>query len=78
MKVKTLVEMLQRDFDPEDSVIAAVWEKETFKPLLNDESDWPKVAQSCMDEVNWNLIHDEIMDHVQDYSYQLTQEKQQD
>ena len=53
MKVKDLIEMLQRDYTPEDSLIVATWEKDSFAPLLKEDDDWAEIAQSCMDEVDW-------------------------
>ena len=40
MKVKDLIEMLQKEYSPEDSLIVATWEKDTFAPLLDEDDDW--------------------------------------
>ena len=65
MKVKELIEMLQRDYSPEDSLIVATWEKKSFDPLLKEDDDWAEIAQSCMDEVDWGWITQDIIDHIE-------------
>ena len=69
MKVKELIEMLQRDYSPEDSLVVATWEKDSFAPLLNEDDDWAEIAQSCMDEVDWGWITQDIIDHIQSFHY---------
>ena len=69
MKVKDLIEMLQRDYSPEDSLIVATWEKKSFDPLLKEDDDWAEIAQSCMDEVDWSGPTEDIIDHIQSFHY---------
>ena len=65
MKVKDLIEMLQNEYSPEDSLIVATWEKDTFAPLLDEDDDWAEIAQSCMDEVDWSGPTQDIIEHIE-------------
>ena len=69
MKVKDLIEMLQREYSPEDSLIVATWEKKSFDPLLKEDDDWAEIAQSCMDEVDWGWVTQDIIDHIESFQY---------
>jgi hypothetical protein len=74
MKVKHLIEMLQKDYSPEDSLIVATWEKDSFTPLLGEDDDWGDIAQSCMDEVDWAGPTEDIIDHIQSFQRQTVDE----
>ena len=67
MKVKDLIKMLQEDYKPEDSLIVATWEQDSFAPLLKEDDDWASIAQSCMDEVDWSGPTEDIIDHIQSW-----------
>ena len=66
MKVKHIIETLKQ-YDPEDSLIVATWDKEQFAPLLEEDDDWKAIAQSCMDEVDWGYISQDIIEHIQSF-----------
>ena len=66
MKVKHIIETLKQ-YDPEDSLIVATWDKEQFAPLLEKDDDWADIAQSCVDEVDWGDISQDIIDHIQSF-----------
>jgi hypothetical protein len=72
MKVKHIIEMLQKEYSPEDSLIVATWDKEQFAPLLKKDDDWADIAQSCVDEVDWGDVSQDIIDHIQ--SFQASEE----
>ena len=65
MKVKDLIEMLQKEYSPEDSLIVATWEKDTFAPLLDEDDNWAEIAQSCMDEGDWRGPTQDIIEHIE-------------
>tara|TARA_B000000565_G_C23776997_1_gene374409 strand:- start:2239 stop:2490 length:252 start_codon:yes stop_codon:yes gene_type:complete len=65
MKVKDIIETLKKNYNPEDSLIVATWDKEQFAPLLEEDDDWADIAQSCMDEVDWSDISQDIIEHIQ-------------
>ena len=65
MKVKHLIEILQKEYSPEDSLIVATWEKDSFAPLLNEDDDWADIAQSCMDEVDWSGSTQDIIEYIE-------------
>jgi hypothetical protein len=65
MKVKHLIEMLQKEYSPEDSLIVATWEKKSFDSLLEEDDDWADIAQSCMDEVDWTGPTEDIIEHIE-------------
>ena len=67
MKVKDLIKMLQENYKPEDSLIVATWEQDSFTPLLEEDDDWAAIAQSCMDEVDWAGPTEDIIDHIQSW-----------
>lgn len=67
MKVKDLIELLQKEYKPDDSLVVATWDKEQFAPLLNPDDDWADIAQSCMDECDWGGITEDMIDHIQSY-----------
>tara|TARA_Y100000310_G_C20669541_1_gene809467 strand:+ start:304 stop:549 length:246 start_codon:yes stop_codon:yes gene_type:complete len=64
MKVKDIIETLQKNYDPEDSLIVATWDKEFAAPLLAEDDDWADVAQSCTDEVDWGDATQDIIEHI--------------
>ena len=66
MKVKHIIETLKQ-YDPEDSLIVATWDKEQFAPLLEKDDDWADIAQSCMDEVDWSDVSQDIIEHIQSF-----------
>ena len=61
MKVKEIIEHLKNNYDEDDSVVIAWWDRDSFDPdLVNDPSlDWES-ACSFMDDIDWSGIHDEI------------------
>ena len=65
MKVKEINKMLQDNYNPEDSLVVATWDKEQFAPLLEEDDDWESIAQSCMDEVDWSDVSQDIIEHIQ-------------
>ena len=65
MKVKDIIETLKKSYNPEDSLIVATWDKKQFAPLLEEDDDWADNAQSCMDEVDWSDISQDIIEHIQ-------------
>lgn len=46
MKVKDLIEQLQRDYKPEDSLLVAYWDKDYVQTALDDrlEGEYPEEA----------------------------------
>lgn len=69
MKVKDIIETLKKSYNPEDSLVVATWDKEQFAPLLEENDDWAEIAQSCMDEVDWGWVTQDIIDHIQSFQY---------
>jgi hypothetical protein len=66
MKIKEIIEHLKTNYDENDSVVIAWWDRESFDPdLVNNPSlNW-ELACYRMDDINWHDTHDKITDVLQ-------------
>lgn len=58
MKVKDIIQLLQKNHKPDEDLIVAYWEREAFPDV--PKKDWPDFAESAMDEVDWSHAHESI------------------
>ncbi len=69
MKVKHLIEKLKKNYNPEDSLIVFTRDREDFAPLLDKDDDWATISQSCMDEMDWADMTQDIIDYIEDFQW---------
>jgi len=63
MKVKEIIEQLKNNYDEDDSLVIAWWDKESFDPdLVNNPSlNWEEVCYR-MNDIDWSLTYEKIAD----------------
>jgi hypothetical protein len=63
MKVKEIIEQLKNNYDEDDSVVIAWWDKESFDPdLVNNPSlNWESACYR-MDDIDWHSTYEKIAD----------------
>jgi hypothetical protein len=64
MKVRTLVDYLVNNYDLDDSIVVAWWEKEQFNAVPPDE--WEE-ATEYMEEIDWSHTYDALSNALNDY-----------
>jgi len=61
MRVADIIESLKR-YDPEDSVVVAWWDRESFDPDLVSElslDEWGSICES-LDDKDWSFTSDQL------------------
>ena len=67
MKVREIIETLQAMYDPDDAVVIAWWDQNSFSEAHDmDEGEWAK-ATEYMDEVDWGVAHDTLSYALDEY-----------
>jgi len=67
MKIQELIDTLQRNYDPDDAVVIAWWDQDSFNEAGDmDEGEWAK-ATEYMDEMDWSRTHDALTDVLRYY-----------
>ena len=71
MKVREIIELLNKMYDFDDSIVVAWWDQDSFSEASDmDEDEWAK-ATEFMDEMDWSRTHDALTDllryYVSDY-----------
>jgi len=62
MKVSEIIELLSKMYDPNDSVVIAWWDQDSFSEASDmDEDEWTK-ATEYMDEMDWSRTKDGLTD----------------
>lgn len=72
MKVKDLIEQLQRDYKPEDRLLVAYWDKDYVQTALDDrlegeypEEAWIDAIHQAEDKEFWQMCgSEEIVDQA--------------
>jgi hypothetical protein len=62
MQVKDLIQNLKKYHDPEDHVIVAYWEKDSFD--LEEGESWPHIAAIVDSKMDWSNTHDDIAEFI--------------
>ena len=67
MKVREIIETLQAMYDPDDAVVIAWWDRDSFRDAHDmDEDEWAK-ATVYMDEMDWSYTHDALEYTLNEY-----------
>ena len=71
MKVSEIIELLNKMYAPDDSVVFAWWDQDSFSDAGDmDKDEWAN-ATEFMDEMDWSRTHDALTDllryYVSDY-----------
>ena len=62
MKVREIIELMSSMYDPDDSVVIAWWDQDSFSEASDmDKDEWAK-ATEFMDEMDWSRTHDGLTD----------------
>ena len=67
MKVRELIDALQRDYDPEDALVVAFWDREYFDTSDLTPEQWVDVADYLGSEMDWSRTHERLSDLLADY-----------
>ena len=67
MKVRELIDALQRDYDPEDALVVAFWDREYFDTSDLTPEQWVDVADYLDSEMDWSSTHDALGDLLNKY-----------
>jgi hypothetical protein len=62
MKVNEIIEYLKRDYNPEDDLIVAYWDRHSFGM---SEEEFGKVAEEVEHSVDWSRAHEDISYHIE-------------
>ena len=63
MKVKEAIKLLQKFKNPDDEIIFAYWEKDSFDDGVTDEL-WSDVC-AADDKIDWGDAHEKIECHIE-------------
>ena len=58
MKVKDIIKLLKQSHKPDEDLIVAYWQHDSFPDVPKE--DWPDFSESAMDEVDWSGSHENI------------------
>ncbi len=63
MKVKNLIKLLNNCYDPEDSVIVGLWDRDLFKQV-DFEADWHDLAETACTDADWSKQTEELQNYA--------------
>jgi hypothetical protein len=67
MKVRELIDALQRNYAPDEAIVVAWWDKEHFDAAENlSTEEWAQAAE-YMDEMDWSYTHDALEYTLNEY-----------
>jgi hypothetical protein len=67
MKVSEIIELLNKNYDPDDAVVVAWWDQASFSAAHDmDKDEWADVAED-LDGIDWSYTHDILTDALTDY-----------
>jgi len=67
MKVGDLIDYLKRNYSPDDAIVVAWWDQDSFSDAHDmDEDEWAK-ATVYMDEMDWSYTHDALEYTLNEY-----------
>lgn len=68
MRVKDVIESLQKHYKPDEKIIFAYWDKDFFQDIINDEETYTLTKEDieniCEYEYNFESINDQIQDVI--------------
>jgi len=68
MKIRDLIKFLQSIYDPNDSIIVAWWDQDSFSEASDmDKDEWAKAAEYITDGKDWSGTHDDLAEVVRYY-----------
>lgn len=62
MKVSQIIKTLQENYDPDDVVVVAWWDKGLFSQANDMGADDWEAAAYDMENMSWSNTHDELSD----------------
>lgn len=70
MKIQDLIDHLQRNYKPDESIVVAWWDQDHFDAAeqLSPE-DWAKAAD-YMENMRWSYTHDALCDVLDEFNNQ--------
>jgi uncharacterized protein YozE (UPF0346 family) len=65
MKVKHVIEILEKEYDPEASIVVNTWDQHDFDLKTNE--DWHDISQALMDETDWSWVKQDMDESVENW-----------
>jgi hypothetical protein len=66
MKVKDAIAALEKEYDPEDSIVINTWDKQDFE--ISESDDWEDVSQTLMDETDWSWVKQDMDEQLRSWN----------
>jgi hypothetical protein len=66
MKVKHAIEILKKEYDPEDSIVINTWDKQDFE--VSESDNWEDVSQALMDETDWSWVKQDMDEQLRSWN----------
>lgn len=67
MKVRELIDALQRNYDPEDALVVAFWERKYFDTSDLTPEQWVDAADYLDGEMDWSYTLDALAYTLNEY-----------